>query len=60
MSREAHFSFVAIEYKQFLVDAGYMVTESENFPRLCLAAMKFCRPTCLVFIEAVKCTTVNW
>lgn len=36
MSREAHFSFVAIEYKQFLVDAGYMVTESENFPRLCL------------------------
>ncbi len=36
MSREAHFSFVAVEYKRFLVDIGYLVTENTNFPRLCL------------------------
>lgn len=36
MERNAHFCFVAIEYKQNLVDAGYFVTENENFPSLCL------------------------
>lgn len=36
MSREAHFSFVAVEYLQFMVDAGYVVTKNENFPSLCL------------------------
>ena len=41
MNRIAHFSFVAVEYKQYLVDAGYMATENETFPRLCLVEAKY-------------------
>ena len=41
MSRIAHFSFVAVEYKQYLIDAGYMTTENETFPRLCLVEAKY-------------------
>lgn len=41
MSRIAHFSFVAVEYKQYLIDAGYITTENETFPNLCLVEAKY-------------------
>lgn len=53
MSRIAHFSFVAVEYKQCLTNAGYVVTENETFPHLCLVEAKYGLESLLMTLQEV-------